>query len=120
MIKKKPTKRKKAMPKNKDLVLDLLKEVKVDIKEVKKDQETMKLQLNKIENCLERNTHELEEHKEGVIQNRGRISILENFIRDLKSESKIKSSLLRKISILIGIGVGSISIGYNVLKLLGF
>lgn len=83
-----------------DQALSLIHQNSVDLMSIKKD--------------VAKNTKDLEKHIEGVVQNRNRISIVENYI---KLKESFQKQLLKKIKNL-GVILSVISAGLSVFYLL--
>jgi hypothetical protein len=97
-----------AIKKN-DLIISLLTDLKEDQKVQCKELNEIQIRLAKIELNIEKNTVDLEEHIQGVMQNRARIEALEEpnkFIRTF-------------IKILLGVGTLATAI-YGIARMWGF
>lgn len=111
---KRSPKVRKSNPTN--LVLDLLKEVREDQRITHETLSKMDIKLVKIESNVDKNTEDLAEHIEGVLQNRERLEKLEDSFRDIKSEERGRGKALKNAGIVAGVLAGIASVVYNVIN----
>ena len=104
--------------KDSKIIYDLLQEVRIDQKTHSKELAKQSICLAKMEMSIQKNTADLSEHKEGVIQCRKLIQTNAKRIEKLEEPKRFIKFLLNKYTIIVGALSGTLGAVLLVLKLI--